>query len=129
MKGIGKKVVFKVKESVVFFDGSVLEGVFMNNYPEQKCSLSYLNGDHFDGLFVKGKRNGKGIWVCRGGFLKFDGFFVNDRMSGDFMISYINPSETRFGEITYQGQVYLIFFFLFDFSFFFFFFYPPHFFF
>ena len=45
---------------MIYTDGSVYEGSWMNNYPNGTGNMLFANGDKFDGQFVHGTIEGYG---------------------------------------------------------------------
>ena len=56
------------KGKMIFSDGDVVEGSFINGTPNGHCSYTYANGDEYRGSLVNGKRDGYGIYTHADGF-------------------------------------------------------------
>lgn len=47
---------------MIFGDGSVYEGQFEQDYPNGQGTFQYVNKDRYVGLFVDGRKQGRGTY-------------------------------------------------------------------
>ncbi len=66
---------------VIFKDGSVYEGTFLNGLCHGKGKITWANGDSYDGDWVENNRHGQGIYTYNDGFV-YTGNFNNGKMTG-----------------------------------------------
>lgn len=59
-----------------------------------KGKLNYSNGNEYSGTFVKGKKEGKGVYFWKTSGLTFQGGWKEDKMHGEGVITN-NEGSTR----------------------------------
>ena len=62
---------------MIYGDGSVYQGRFINNLPEGLGYLEYVNKDKYKGQFKQGRKDGKGTYCFSEGTV-FEGMFHNN---------------------------------------------------
>ena len=66
---------------VIFKDGTVYEGTFLNGLCHGKGKITWANGDSYKGDWVENYRHGQGIYTYNNGFV-YTGNFNNGKMTG-----------------------------------------------
>ena len=84
---------FFKKGKINFKNGDIYEGDFINGNMEGRGIYNYHNGDIFKGEFAEGKKK-FGELRFNGGKSKYEGYFENDKFSGEgILINDINDEN------------------------------------
>ncbi|CAH3105220.1 unnamed protein product [Porites lobata] len=76
-------------------DGSKYEGKWEDNERNGQGMYLYINGDVYEGEWKDNKRQGKGVYTCAATKLKYDGSWMNGRLSGP--VKMILPNHVYLG--------------------------------
>ena len=73
------------------FDGTVITGVWKNDYLKGKATVIYPNKDKYVGYFKNDERNGSGTYTWKNGD-KYKGLWKNDAMNGKGTYTWKNKN-------------------------------------
>ena len=63
------------------YDNSIYKGETVNDEPDGIGQITYFNGNKFEGNFVNGKREGRGIFTWKDGDV-YSGYYKNNEVQG-----------------------------------------------